>query len=237
MTVRRASDNATQGIGFVDGELDTDALDTFCTGTDGFVTTWYDQSSNGNNLTQSTAAAQPKIFDSVNGIIELNGKPAIYTDGVDDQLESGVLSLSNPNTQFFVFKTLVNATTQFVGGLYNGSNTASALQGAFSGDNLFLAQQGLAFPPPTPHNQNQILITAKSSTIGTDWALFKNNSQITNSGENIGTATGNKIVLGNRNTLSLFGENYFQEYILYNSDETGNRTGIETNINNFYSIY
>ena len=237
IVVRRASDNTTQSIGFVDGELDTDTLNTFCSGANGFITTWHDQSGNGNNLTQSTAAAQPKIYDSINGIIELNGKPAIYTDGVDDQLESGVLSLSNPNTQFFAFKTLVNVTNEYVGGLFNGTNTAPSLLGAFSGDNLFLGQQGVDFTPSVPHNQSQLLITAKSSTIGTDWALFKNSSQITNSGENIGVTVGNKIVLGNRNTLLLFSENYFQEYILYNSDETSNRTGIETNINNFYSIY
>jgi hypothetical protein len=30
VVVRRASDNTTQNIGFVDGELDTDALNTFC---------------------------------------------------------------------------------------------------------------------------------------------------------------------------------------------------------------
>ena len=237
IVVRRSSDNATQNIGFIDGELDTTILDTFCTGTDGFVATWFDQSGNSNNLTQSTASAQPKIYDSVNGIIELNGKPSIYTDGIDDELISDILSLSNPNTQFFAFKTLVNSPNEYVGGLFNGTNTASSLLGAFSGDNLLLAQQGAAFPPPVPHNQSQILMTAKSSTIGTDWALFKNGGEITNSGENIGTATGNKIVLGNRNSFSFFGENYFQEYILYNSDETSNRTGIETNINNFYSIY
>ena len=237
VVVRRSSDNATQSIGFVDGELDVDTLNTFCSGANGFITTWHDHSGNGNNLTQSTAAAQPKIYDSINGIIELNGKPSIYTDGVDDQLESGVLSLSNPNTQFFAFKTLVNVTNEYVGGLFNGTNTAPSLLGAFSGDNLFLGQQGVDFTPSVLHNQSQILITAKSSTIGTDWQLFKNGGEITNSGENIGTATGNKIVLGNRNTLSLFGENYFQEYILYNSDETGNRVGIETNINDFYSIY
>ena len=201
------------------------------------MATWFDQSGNSNNLTQSTAAAQPKIFDSVNGIIELNGKPAIYTDGIDDQLESGVLSLSNPNTQFFAFKTLVNGTKEYVGGLFNGTNTAPALFGGFSVNALILAQQGPDLTPPFSHNQNQILITVKSSTTGTDWKLFKNSGEITNSGENIGTTTGNKIVLGNRNTLSLFGENYFQEYILYNSDETSSRVGIETNINDFYSIY
>ena len=41
--VRRASDNTEQDIGFVDNELDTSTLETFCSGTNGFVKTWYDQ--------------------------------------------------------------------------------------------------------------------------------------------------------------------------------------------------
>ena len=28
-----------------------------------------------------------------------------------------------------------------------------------------------------------------------------------------------------------------QEFILYNTDQSSNRTGIETNINDFYNIY
>ena len=53
--VRRASDNAEQDIGFdSNGDLDTTALATFCSGTDGFVKTWYDQSGSGNDATQTT---------------------------------------------------------------------------------------------------------------------------------------------------------------------------------------
>jgi surface protein len=44
--VRRSSDNTEQDIGFVSNELDTSALTTFCSGTNGFVKTWYDQSGN-----------------------------------------------------------------------------------------------------------------------------------------------------------------------------------------------
>ena len=54
--VRRSSDNAEQNIGFTAlGNLDESSLTSFCSGTDGFVTTWYDQSGNGRNATQSTA--------------------------------------------------------------------------------------------------------------------------------------------------------------------------------------
>jgi hypothetical protein len=42
--VRRSSDNAEADIGFDGTDLDTASLTSFCSGTDGFVTTWYDQS-------------------------------------------------------------------------------------------------------------------------------------------------------------------------------------------------
>jgi hypothetical protein len=62
--VRRASDNAESNIGFVNNELDVTTLETFCSGTNGFVTTFYDQAGNGENLVQSTASNQPQIVNS-----------------------------------------------------------------------------------------------------------------------------------------------------------------------------
>jgi hypothetical protein len=63
--VRRSSDNTETNIGFTAlGNLDESALTSFCSGTNGFVTTWYDQSGNGYNATQTTAASQPQIVSS-----------------------------------------------------------------------------------------------------------------------------------------------------------------------------
>ena len=233
IVVRRDSDNATANIGFVGGELNTTYLNEFCNGANGFVTTWYDQSGNGDNLTQSTAASQPKIYDSVTGIITENGKPAIYTDGTDDFLQSPILSLSNPNTQFVTLKTL--ATFGHIGGIYNGVSSAGTMLPLSSSVRIY--QQGSQFTPTFAHNNNQFLATIKTSTIGTDWAIFGNSVEITNSGEDIGSTVGNQISLGTRNLQSNYTQNYFQEYILYNSDKTIDRAGIETNINDFYSIY
>ena len=78
--VRRASDNAEQDIAFSNNELDTATLETFASGTDAFVTTWYDQSGNGVNATQTTASSQPKIVSSGSTILE-NGKAAVQFDG------------------------------------------------------------------------------------------------------------------------------------------------------------
>lgn len=75
--VRRSLDNAESDIGFTPlGILDTVALLAHCGAGSGFVTTWYDQSVNVRNATQTTAAYQPRIVSS--GVVELlNSKPII----------------------------------------------------------------------------------------------------------------------------------------------------------------
>lgn len=76
LRVRRSNDNAEQDIGFANGNLDEAALTSFVGANSAFVTTWYDQSGNARNATQTTAANQPRIV--LNGAIDrVNGKPAL----------------------------------------------------------------------------------------------------------------------------------------------------------------
>jgi hypothetical protein len=80
--VRRSGDNATQNIGFtVSGDLDTLSLKTFTGANSAFISIWYDQSGNANNLTQATAAFQPSIV--LSGVINReNNKPFIRFSGI-----------------------------------------------------------------------------------------------------------------------------------------------------------
>jgi hypothetical protein len=75
--IRRSRDNAELDIypnQF--GMLDLVTMQNFCPTGNGFITTWYDQSGNGYNLTQATAGSQPQII--TNGILEtINGNPTI----------------------------------------------------------------------------------------------------------------------------------------------------------------
>ena len=89
----RNSSNATADIGFVynplTGEYDLDiaALLAHCGGGDGFVTEWYDQSGNGYDATQSTAADQPQIVSSGSVLTE-NGKPCANFTGTNKRMQT-----------------------------------------------------------------------------------------------------------------------------------------------------
>jgi len=61
--VRRSSDNAEQDIGFSGNDFDTAALSSFVGAGNGFVTTWYDQTTSGLNGTQTTSGNQPLIVE------------------------------------------------------------------------------------------------------------------------------------------------------------------------------
>lgn len=117
MKVRRSTDNTTLDIGFVGGVLDTAALLAFVGAGNGFVHTWYDQSGNGNNVTQTTAsAAQPRIVSG--GVLDTSdGYPAIYFNGVSGEAFFNVPFhfLEAAQTIVLSAKRLVGVQTQYTG--------------------------------------------------------------------------------------------------------------------------
>jgi len=228
IVVRRASDNATQSIGFIDGELDTDTLNTFCSGTDGFVATWYDQSGNGFNVTNTTASRQPKIFDSANGIVLENGKPTIEFDGSKTFTTTATISNASDYYMFYVRNKTVAET-----GYLLHSETGQLIIEVF--------EYAAYLDPVNSIEGTGILEGHKlvhfelNSTTG---GKVYENSINTQTGLNYSqTAISSKTAIGG----IYAGEGDFigniQELIIYNTNQSSNRTGIETNINNFYSIY
>ena len=108
--VRRSSDNAELNIGFTaSGDLDTASLLAHVGSGNGFVTTWYDQSGNGRNAAQTTAAIQPQIVRN-GALITENGRAYI-----DFAVNKG-LGISNYNASLaFTAAVLKSDTSVFSG--------------------------------------------------------------------------------------------------------------------------
>ena len=230
--VRRSSDNAEQNIGFSGNNLDTTSLTTFCSGTNGFVTTWYDQSGNGANSIQTTAANQPQIVSS-GSVININGKPSIQFDGSTSNFSNSFSSSAGSNVSAFAvrsfasypatFRTMFNFNTYGLTHNSNGGAGAYGVAHIFNNSTTVLSNN---YPTTT----GQALDTTINQTV-----LERNNFSSTLIG---GSAYG----LGNGSIGSYSGTvqpflGNLQELVIYQSNKSSDKSGIQTNINTYYGIY
>lgn len=181
MNVRRSSDNSTMDIGFVGGNFDSMTYSTFIGGGSGFVTKWYDQSGNGNDVSQTTAANQPQLL-----LNQQNGRAGIkFTGGSTTYLTGSGAGSAQPLSISAVINRTVIATSSFyVFGAINGSGvpefgfsnvsntinlgiTNVAAFAATASDNAAHVAQGL-----WNGSSSEIVVdgTATTGTIGTNAA-------------------------------------------------------------------
>jgi hypothetical protein len=230
--VRRASDNTEQNIGFtIIGGLDTSALTSFCSGTNGFVTTWYDQSGNGNNATQTTAANQPQIVSAGNLITE-NGKPAAQFDGSDDSLAINYSSVSSFTSisSFIVAIQKSGAKTLFA--RRRSISVTPTNFALFSNGNIW---NGSSYNGAFLSDGSQVLynftVDSSSGTI-----IYKNSTSIF-SNSTFFLGVGQESMYIGASVTGEFYDSKIQEIVLYPSNQSSSRTGIESNINTYYGIY
>jgi len=249
--VRRSNDNTEQDIGFAGNDLDTASLKTFVGANSGFVTTWYDQSTNARNAAQTTAANQPRIINA--GTVErIAGEPSIFFDGSNDFFAANgvsgditgedkpfsnysVLNKTNTNTQGNIvslgrttdanpfIQVSLNATSQFSYAIRDNAGTQ-----------VIRNASGISYSA----NTNYLFTTITTGTAVSFYINSTDRTPVTNSA-NVGTLTLNTFTIGvlQRNTLANYYGGYISENIIYASDNSSNRTGIEININSYYGIY
>jgi hypothetical protein len=238
--VRRSSDNTETDIGFTAlGNLDESALTTFCSGTDGFVTTWYDQSGNGLNLTQSTAANQPQIVSS-GTVVTQNSKPTLLSSNGTYRFLTTAFGVSLSNPQIFNvslisnavsagytghFIDLGNASAPFVNHFISGSGDTGTYTDVFSNTRLKYGTFNA--------NLNQQYLDCYESVSGTTTRYLNT----TDRGSNTYTVTtpNNLTIGGSDTTFPAYGN--IQEVVIYATGNSSNRTGIQNNINTYYGIY
>lgn len=125
--VRRSSDNQEKDIGFAGNILDMNALISFVSTGNGFISILYDQSGKNNHAVQANSTYQPLIIQNGSFVL-YNNCPFIKNDGSNDYLR--IPSLENtafPQTEFSVFMKAVNISSTS-SGFFNwyiaNSNTA-----------------------------------------------------------------------------------------------------------------
>jgi len=227
--VRRSSDNREEN--FTATEITDGTLAGFCGGGNGFVVTWYDQSGNANDATQSVASSQPRIV--LSGVIDTdtNGTPTLYLPTGNSYFN--LTSNINEVQQFHNFSVFTRPAS--------GNRTTTSL-GAASNDWIFSWATGNA--RRTDLNTNVSYDTSTSTGL----FLQNNNRNSSNgvecwfNGSSIGTGsiTTSSFVFTQLLRYSTSGNSagsLHSEVIYFESDQSSNRTDIESDINTYYSIY
>ena len=223
-------------IGFsVFGELDTVALADHCGSNNGFIRTWYDQSGNGNDATQSTTANMPKIYDGTNGVVLENGKPAVEFDAPNHNMTSGSTYVPTSSmAQILVVKGLSSSTDQIIGD--TADRKAGMALRIQNGDFNYFNGTTSSFNTLTQTaNDNQNLHFYGRDTSSNFYARL-NGGETSTAISTINT-TAQNIYLAARHNGTLDLDGTMQEYILYLSSKNSVKADIEGNINTFYDIY
>jgi Alpha-L-arabinofuranosidase B, catalytic len=137
LRVQRSSDSTQQDIGFAaNGQLNTTTLSTFCGVVNCSIVTWYDQSTNANNSTASSAL--PAIVNA-GTTYTLNGNPAIRFGPVAHAAMAFTVSLSQPTT----IATAVQANSQATNsGITDGNATSPRQLFGQSGGTIYQMYAG-----------------------------------------------------------------------------------------------
>ncbi len=202
----------------------------------GAVTTFYDQSGNGNNATNSTASEQPLVVSGGSVLVDGNGKAKIQATASSQYLSATRIN-PNPLYSFYALEkgTSTGAFSGFSGqwansyAIFFGSTRASVFDTSGTRHNVARGT--------TMTSGNRYLISA----------VFDNDIEIYQDGtlEGSVSAVGDLRFTDASQKLFLFGysggnadpDSCLQEVIFFNSDQSTNRTGIETNINDHFDIY
>jgi len=224
--VRRDSDNAEKS--FNSDEVKAGHLLSWVTATsgtaNGYVSKWYDQSGNNLDATQVTAGSQPQVVNAGVLVLDGNGNAALDFDGSDDTLS-------------VTFPTLT-AHSIF---LVSEANSDDVQIGS-SGTNYFSNKISSVLTVTNSGAQDKFTPTISSGTFistyirngTTSGSAYNNGTSLSSTAAGITTQNAAYVNIGG---FSAFVNNgTITELILYGSDQSSNRTGIESNIATAYGI-
>jgi hypothetical protein len=236
--VRRSSDNAEQDIGFDNNELDTATLKSFIGSSSAYVKTWYDQSGNGEDATQTTTGSQPRIMNS--GVIDRvqnnsgNWIVAMNFDGTNDYFS--FTNLGVPTTDYALFMVQKRVSAGTMGAVVSG-DPYTLFFTQYEDDRLYISRSSGAGITRDAADATTTFCLLEGYNSSNSLSAYKNSVAYTLTAET--PAFGFN---GNWNRVGQFATThhsnaYMSEIIVYKVDKSSNRASIESNINTFFSIY
>jgi hypothetical protein len=201
----------------------------------GFITTWYDQSTNANNSTQATAASQAQIVSAGTVITDPNTSKISTTWTADSYaLINGV----NPNTRYL--SVSVNTRLTINDQILHLGNTTNP--GTVNGQQSLRWRGTDGLIQSFRHTQSSHgLITTNGSYIIMSEKDSNNlksvyiNGFVNSSGTEVPADGTLMNQFGRSSTQSTTAQ--YQEFIYWDSEQSANRTAIEDNINTYWNAY
>jgi len=236
MRIREDAGDTETDIGYdSNNELDTAAIATHCGTANGYVVTWYDQSGNGNHADQATDTSQPQIYNGT-AVVTRDAFPVVDFSSVSNGMD---VSLTNSDGNLSIF----------CGGYFPGTGQNNwifvADNNAFSStDGIALIHDGIVRFYRNAYTLQAVSATSAGRYLisnifdsGTGSTIRSNGTTANQDTTSLGTTAWS--YSGTSKIMSVFGGTggEVHEIILYHSDETSNRTGIETDINGYFSIF
>jgi len=226
-------------IGFdTDGNLDTQAIADHCGDADGYIVSWYDQSGNDRHLTQSTASQQPKIYEgSTATVTTVDNDPSIFFDqDINAVLINSSFTYSTTISFSIVYKAnLASESYKYL--FNNGPSNGVRFQILTTGEpNLYTSGDGRTSTYKAFDDETSLVFGAlvNSNTSSNVWINGEN--FISSTSQVIVPSTGT-LNVGNYNASGNYAlRGHIQEFIIWDTDQTSNRQGIEDNVINRYEI-
>ncbi len=244
MRIREDGTDTETNIGFdSNGDLDTAAIASHCGANNGYVVTWYDQSGNQVDATQSTTANQPQIYDGT-AVITDNGKPALQFSSDYFSLGDAVDATNGDISAYMAVNP--SATTPLYGSYisktkaadvahrwefspnrsnYDALGSPNQITGYELNQQHLASFEGIGSVSLTAYQDGTqaatVSLVGKTELQGSDWYTL-----IGGYGDSSGVGGAYQTYIGT-----------IQEIVCYTTDQRTNRTGIEGNINTYFSIY
>tara|TARA_R100000406_G_scaffold74735_1_gene55069 strand:- start:265 stop:2829 length:2565 start_codon:yes stop_codon:yes gene_type:complete len=215
---------------------------------DGHVSKWYDQSvttqagdtATGNHAIQNTKSAQPKIVN--NGSLVADGSVnALDFDGTDDFFSCSAFGVSGTTSRSIftvLFRDTNSANNPYLG-IGNGTTASNGDKWQLTPEPSVLVFGGNEKYVSSAPSAVELFTNIFVGTNVTDNSFFKNGSEVTPTSSSSKTVNTNETLtnIGKSGAGNdLFYNGRMAEFIIYNTNQTDNRTAIEANMGEHYSI-